>query len=353
MSEPFYKTAFKEIIQEIRTQNLTKHVRTFHGEGTPKFVNWLQDMDQLSITSDSERMCVLATLTLGGMAGTYASRLIQENSAITWQILRQKLRERFLDASDPFYAQEQCRQMRQKPEESTQNFAERLRTAALDAFDNMASPDTQRTLVEIFQKGVRSDRLSLALIKKRFQNLDQAVEFAVSEDRADKIFRLYRGKQAPEPMDIDAIRTDDRLDKLQANIDQLTDRLDNMTKPTNPQHSSRLRSQGPPFRPVRHQSAPPRFRHVPRRHQTVPIRPHTSAAEPPPHQPSQQIPRTDSRDRPTGPYHPPAEPPSAASPSASRVPRIRPYRWTPDGRPICARCGKVGHVYRQCRNLEN
>ena len=152
MSEPFFKTAFKEIIQEIRTQNLTKHVRNFHGEGTSNFLNWLQDMDQLSITCESNRMCVLATLTLGGMAGTYVSRLIQESSGITWQNLRQKLRERFLDASDPSYAPEQCRQMRQKPQESIQNFAERLRTAALDAFGNMTSPDTQRSLVEFFRK---------------------------------------------------------------------------------------------------------------------------------------------------------------------------------------------------------
>lgn len=79
------------------------------------------------------------------------------------------------------------------------------------AFDHMTSPDTQRTLVEIFQKRVRSEGLSLALIKKRFQNLDQAVEFAVSEERADTISRLYRGKPAPEPLDIDAFRTDDRL----------------------------------------------------------------------------------------------------------------------------------------------
>ena len=56
-------------------------------------------------------------MSLGGMAGTYVSRLIKENSEISWQILRQKLGERFFNTSDPFYAQEQCRQMRQKPQE--------------------------------------------------------------------------------------------------------------------------------------------------------------------------------------------------------------------------------------------
>ena len=154
-------------------------------------------------------------------------------------------------------------------------------------------------------------------------------------------------------MDIDAIWTDDRFDKLQASIGQLTDRLDNMTRPSNPQHSSRLGSQCPPFRPSRHQNSPPRFRPVPQRPQTDSARTCISAAEPLRHQPTQPIPRADSRYRPTGPYNPPAEPPSAARPSDSRVPRIRSYRWTSDGRPICARCGKAGNIYRQCRNLEN
>lgn len=148
-----------------------------------------------------------------------------------------------------------------------------------------------------------------------------------------------------------------KLERLHHTMDQLTDRLAKMTRPANSRYSSHLRSHGPPFRPPRHQSAPPRFRPFPQRPQTDPARPRTSAAEPPRHQPSQHIPRADSRDRPTGPCNPPtdAEPPRSAYTnkytSTSRVPRIPSYRWAPDGRPICARCGKVGHIYRQC--LEN
>ena len=74
-------------------------------------------------------------------------------------------------------------------------------------------------------------------------------------------------------MDIDTIQTNGRLDKLQTNNDRLKDRLDKITRPTNPQYSPRLCSQGPPFRPARHQSAPPRFRPVPQRPQTDPLGP--------------------------------------------------------------------------------
>ena len=62
--ETIVTAALNSLVQEIRVSSLTKHVRTYHGEGTTKFYSWLSDMDQLSSTVDSDRMCVLATLTL-------------------------------------------------------------------------------------------------------------------------------------------------------------------------------------------------------------------------------------------------------------------------------------------------
>ena len=370
MTEQFFTTALKDIIQEIRMQNLTKHVRTFHGEGTAKFQNWLTDMDQLAITIDSEKMCVLATLTLGGLAGTFVSRYMKENPQTQWQTLRAKLRERFSDAADLAYAQEQCRRTRQKKDENIQNFAERLRTAAADAFDNLASPDTQRTLVEIFQKGVQSDYLSRQIIRKKFTNFEQAVDFAVDETRADRTFQLCRDRPAPqEPMDVDAVRTDDKLDQLRTDVDRLTKQLDRMTR--RPHHPS-----NPPRAPFRPQSAPPRFRQVPSHPQSrghitqrphhITQRPPTSAAHmtyvpdaasaPPPQPPSNPY-RQQYQPGPAAagfqptPYQhpPPATDPSPASAHATRTP----YQWTHDGKPICAACGRVGHIRRQCRRAVN
>ena len=350
MSEQFFAAALKEVCQEIRIQNLTKHVRPFHGEGASKFTNWLTDMDQLAITVDSERMCVLATLTLGGLAGTFVSRLLKENQNIQWCSLRQKLRERFSDYADLSLAQEQCRRLKQRKDETVQNFAERLRSAATDAFDT-ANPDTQRTLVEIFQKGVQNDQLSRNLIRKKFQTLDQAMEYAADEARTDKCFQLYRDKPAPtEPMDVDAVRTDNKLDQLQNDLGRLTKQLDRMNR------RSQYRTSGPPPRPQgvhpRQHSAPPRFR-----------------TAPPPRFPSQTRPPTNPPRPPTGTFHthftavtpPPLLPPSAprpgragSGPSGPGAPpaagsRLPAYQWTVDGRPICAACGRVGHRHRQCR----
>ena len=57
--------------------------------------------------------------------------------------------------------------MRRRKGENIQNFAERLRTAAIDDFENISSPGAQRTLDETFQKGIESDYLSWQIIRKK------------------------------------------------------------------------------------------------------------------------------------------------------------------------------------------
>ena len=103
-------------------QNLTKHVRAFHGEGASKFSNWLKDMEQLSASCDSERMCVLSTLTLSGSAGAFVSRLIKENPIMSWMDLKRKLKDRYSERTDPAMAKERCRRLKQGKGESVQNF---------------------------------------------------------------------------------------------------------------------------------------------------------------------------------------------------------------------------------------
>ena len=113
-------------------------------------------MDQLAISVDSEKMCVLATLTLGGMAGTYTARMLKENPRIQWLDLRRKLRERFSEV-DAYMAKEKCHRLRQTKGESVQNFGERLLAAACEAFDNVTEAEVQQFMVETFQKGVTDD----------------------------------------------------------------------------------------------------------------------------------------------------------------------------------------------------
>ena len=294
--------ALQSVVQEIRVSNLTQHVRTYHGEGTAKFYQWLADMDQLSNTIDSDRMCVLATLTLGGSAGLFVTRLTKTH--ITWTDLRSKLRERYGEAEDPRISQEKLKHIRQHKGEAVQNFAERLRAAATDVFNDIDSNQAQGVLVDTFQRGLRDDRLARVLIKKNLKTLDELEKEAVDEQQTDKIFNLYRREE--EPMDVDVVKKDE-VEELKKTVSDLEKKL-------------------------------ARTRRAPPRHQNYPTR----TAPPPPN---------------AGPYTKPppsySQPPHMyTQPPPQTTPRRPPtqHRWTPDGRPVCSTCGRIGHVRRFCRS---
>ena len=346
MAEQMITNALKDVVQEIRVQSLTKHVRVFHGEGTTKFANWLKDMDQLSSSCDSERMCVLATLTLGGPAGSFAARTIKDAPQTTWLQLRKSLKDRYSDLTDPALAQERCRQLHQRKGESVQNFAERLRSAAMDAYDDVNVPHVQKSLVETFQRGVSDDRLARNLIRKKYSQLDEAIKFATEEQRADRTFEMYRHVHAPEePMEVEVVQESEetgKLEKIQDNIQKLSKQLERVSRQMRPQNQGFNQNQ-------RHtQSAPP-----PRTGTRTPVpstaaRPQPArAAPPPPPQPQPPVAQWNPLSRPPGPgalryTQPPPPPPPVRGPQTQ-------YQWTRDGRPICAACGGIGHIHRRCR----
>ena len=263
MAEQLITNALKDVIQEIRVQNLTKHVRAFHGEGAAKFSNWLKDMEPLSASCDSERMCVLSTLTLGGSAGAFVSRLIKENPIMSWTDLKRKLKDRYSDLTDPAMTKERCRRLKQAKGESVQNFAERINTTAVDAYDEIQAPHAQEVLVDVFQKGVQDDRLARNLIRKKFKTLEEAVGYATEEQRTDRTFEMYRHAQK-EPMEVDVIQQKgeetQQLDQIQENLQRLFKQLDrvsrqvrpaqNMSQSHSPRHPSNQYRTPPPPIPV-------------------------------------------------------------------------------------------------------
>ena len=334
MAEQSITLALTNVVQELRIQNLSGHVRAFHGEGSQKFKNWLQDMDQISPSLDSERMCILATMTLGGSAGKFVTRTIKEVERITWQILRQKLQERYGEAVDSYLAREKVRKMKQQKGESVQNYAERLLAAATDAFEDTESTDVQRTLVEIFQGGVMEDGLAKGLIRKQFHNLDAAVTYATQEQQASRTFEMCRSAK-PEAMGVDVVQaTDETLTKLQTNIENLTKKVDQLNRQVSGQNRHRNN-----YTPRPRGDAPPPF---------DPRRPPPSGPPPQPMH-GQRLsatlkpgmgPNTVERQVTYGtrPYQwVQFGPPRTA------------HRWTKDNRPICSTCGQPGHMRRECR----
>ena len=311
-------TALNSVVQEIRISSLTKHVRPFHGEGTAKFYQWLTDMDQLSNTVDSDRMCVLATLTLGGPAGLFVARLTKTH--VSWTELREKLRKRYGETEDSRISKEKIRHIKQNKGEAVHNFAERLRAAAADMFSDIDSPDAQDVLTDTFQRGLRDDRLARTLIRKNCKTLDELEHEAEQETRTDKIFSLYRRDE--EPMDVDIVKKDE-VEELRKKVTDLEKKLEqrNTTQnrgQTQRQNRPRATTTRPPVPP------PPPHMYAP-----------TQPRPPPPHM--------------YVPTQPPVPPPPPHMYNMPPPPQPHRHKWTRDGRPICSVCGRIGHTSRFCR----
>lgn len=327
----------QDVVQEIRAQGLTQNVRTFNGESSTKFHDWVRDMDSIYCTTDDERMRLLATRTLCGPAGKFACRLINEKPTISWRELRLKLRERYSEFQDPYCAQMKLRQLKQHAGELVQNFSERIQTIASEAFDNISTPEAQRFLVEVFQKGVANDRLARSLIHKKFDKLQSAVDFACSEQQTDRTFQMCRGPTAltEEPMDIDVVRTSGstKIDKLENSLEELSAKLNVVTDQVLAfqQHSHR---QQPITRPTHYnnRNSTPNFN---------PNRQNTSFYRSRVPQTSQRFeyPRRTQFTR----QQTPVQGQSQQQHNRSQ------YKWTSDGRPICVFCSRIGHTQRNCR----
>ena len=345
VSEQSLIDTMKDISMEIRIQGLTQHVRSFSGESSNKFHDWARDMDAIACSADDKRMLILAARTLAGPAGKFACRLITQVPNLKWSDLRKQLRDRYSDLKDPYCAREKLQKVRQKKGELMQNFAERLQDVASEVFDNPISPDSQRTLVEVFQKGVVDDRLARSLIRKQFSTLQEAVKFASEEQQANRTFELCRGKlDFEEPMEIDVVRSDtqaDRIDKLEKCLSDVGSKIDKLAKsvgrnprigaPSQPQYQSRPQQQrtyqGQNLN-QRHFQAPPQNNRQFQR-------------QPPPNQWQRRTPNQPQRTH--------FQSQQTAPPAVRSNEPPQRYQWTPDGRPICAFCQKVGHTQRVCR----
>ena len=171
------------------------------------------------------------------------------------------------------------------------------------------------TLVETFQKGVTDDRLARNLIRKIFDTLERAVEYATEEQVAERTFEMYRNHPVPEPMEVDVVQnngTEESLGAIQKSIKELNVKLERVAKQVK--------------RPTNNPN------HVP-----VPSRPNPPFGR-------QQTPYV-----PNGPVPDVTVPPPPFVPAPAAATK---YRWTADGRPICAACGRTGHVQRRCRSQQ-
>ena len=113
----------------------------------------------------------------------------------------------YSDVSDAHIALQTLRKIKQKPEESKQGFAERIRQLAAEAYPNVNLKQAliQNSLIDALIDGVHNDGIAKKLMRNRpqYQTFDQAVTAAVQGQQINK-FGVRRSGE--EPMDISTVR---------------------------------------------------------------------------------------------------------------------------------------------------
>lgn len=228
---------FEQLRLELRAQGASQNVRTFSGEGTHRFNNWLSDINRLrtQLSADDSRTRVLCLQTLTGPPVEFVTRLIQASPDISWTTLKKELSNRYNDMADLQFARQTLRRQTQKQGESVQNYFESLLTAAKNAYvgEDIDDRFIQAQLTEIFIDGLRDDHIARKLIRQRPEKLERALTLATEEQQAARAFQLRRGTPAadgPTPMEVDEMGATSRkpespVQQLQKRVDQLENLL--------------------------------------------------------------------------------------------------------------------------------
>ena len=293
---------------EMRAGRLGRQISQFNGDGTRRYRDWVQDVERvghaINANDDSYRSMCLETLK--GPALEQFTRLLRENPNVTWAQIRQGLNAVYLDAADGYIAIQRLHRTKQRKGESIHSYTERLRALAEEGYlgQDMAQPHIQDVMIEALIQGVYEPKIAKALIRNRPNNFAGAVGIANREHTASKHFNVRRGGDEEEPMEVDAINRK-QITQLERKLEALTNQLAiNDEKKKNPQPAEKVFSidEKLEFLLTKINSL------------------------------ENQKKLSENRKR-----------------VAATTTTAEPYKWTADGKPICAHCGLVGHIRAYCR----
>ena len=293
--------SFRLIQTEMRASALVRQIRDFSGEGERRFAEWLGDIRRIghALNANRNQFITLAMQTLKGTAADFLARIIRENPNITWDQIVESLTTQYLSDNEAQIAKQKLKRLMQKKGESVQNFGERILFLADRAYNDINDPVIQSSLIDILIDGVENDNLAKHLLKTPPANFHEALEHATRDQNVNKAFNLRR--RLEEPMDISTLANkNDRVQQLENAVLNLSSQVEKLvashSEKSNPQNNSRKYN-----------------------HQQTTSRPYNQA-NPRPYRPQQ---------------------------SAFR------HRWTQDGRPICSKCTKTGHISKYCKQHPN
>ena len=207
--------AFREQGNVARGQSFAGTIRPFKGE--PKaYGEWITQIEKGAILGrlDDDGRKMLAYQTAAGPVSEFLSRYYHDHPVADWVVVKRELADRFAEVTDSQHAFTLLRQIKQRPDESVQMFAERMLTLADQAFREQQGglPAVQRQLIDFFIDGLAHDYLRIKIMRENPATLAEATESARAEQNVRarialrQPFRFNPKPRREEPMDIDHAR---------------------------------------------------------------------------------------------------------------------------------------------------
>ena len=148
--------------------------------------------------------------TSRGIVSKFLKWYTTDHPGVTWGVCKQELTDRFGEARDPQRAFANLRQMKQKPGESVQLYAERLLCTATEAFAQQQGRvgAVQQQLIGIFTDRLAFEYLKLRVMRDDPQDLRTAVRSAQTKQNVRARLSSRPGMPShsdriEQPMEID------------------------------------------------------------------------------------------------------------------------------------------------------
>ncbi len=252
---------------------------------------WIRALDgwKSEDVGDQFMIKLAKTTTTGDLLEEIRARVNDCAGAVkSWSDLRAHIVEHFLSACEEMKLQTQLETIKQRMGESTPAYIRRFRSEATRAYSTGARSATEEMrVVASFLRGFADRHFAESLYKTgRVTTLESAVKVALEKGAEREKMEQMLRSRSEEPVEMGAL---DATSQLLGLMDTMQKRLEQVTTRLAKMEASKE------SRP------PPKFK------------------------------REQGKQEKWGA-------------------KCTDHKWDRQGRPICSRCGKVGHMYRECNN---
>lgn len=311
---------YRETAERQKAQQQAQRVQHCDGSSTRKLREWFREIE-LTVPY-SNKTVLIASLTAEGPLRSQLEKYLSEQpqrDQVTWDALKQELQTQFLSQHEAERLRDEVEKVKQEAYETTAAYGRRFREAAdLGYPAAQRNADQQRLMLRCYMRGLKNRELVGRLVQEArpADYLDAITAVAQYESDRYNIHRALHGvdpteRTGEEAMEVNSLREPAR--GAAGNNEAMTEALAKLQRQVAglSREFTKLKAGGRDARP-------------------------TGAAAS-----SSRPPGSQDRRR-TGPARPQGGQKGTRKPS--------PFKFTEDGRPICAHCDKPGHVKAECRS---